>query len=61
MFLGEIVHARQEKQKWLAGMNFHGGLAKLICAGFRASTPHLVSSATTKPKRLRWDNTSTLS
>jgi hypothetical protein len=22
MFLGEVVHARQEKQKWLAGMNF---------------------------------------
>jgi len=22
MFLGEVVHARQEKQNWLAGMNF---------------------------------------
>jgi len=22
VFLGEVVHARQKKQRWLAGMNF---------------------------------------
>ncbi len=29
IFLGEIIHARQEKQKWVAGMNFERRISEM--------------------------------